>query len=663
MIAEVSKVLARDGFDTKPAIGVIEAGTGTGKTIAYTIAAVPIAKARDKRLVISTATVALQEQLIYQDLPDIARLSGLEFSVALAKGRRRYVCLAKLDQALNQNTGPETIPLYPDEYEWLGDAGRSEYEHCMNLLAQGTWDGDRDSLDLVLEDRQWFPITSDHAQCTGRRCAYIGQCSFYKAREQLADADVIVTNHDLVLSDLSIGGGVVLPAPEDTLYVFDEGHHLAEKAKNHCTAFCHLQSTIQWSNDTRDWLKQAQTFFDDNKLDSFVPKLTEHLSGIEQCLQEAIGCATELRAEDDFGLVREQRFPHGEVPEALRDIFCRCSLLGGKAQGLVDRLIIQCEDLLDTDDADKDAVDRYLSACQTISSRLDSLQALWLDFGRSEIVDPPPARWLKFGVANGQETISCHSSPTLATDFLNSHLWERAAAVLITSASLTALGRFDRFVLHAGTPSDATYLVVSSPFDYSRGTLHVPSHLPEANRAEAHTEALTAELPEMLKVARGTLVLFASRRQMLDVYEGLSESDRGLILMQDQQSKKALLDEHRARIDRDEKSVIFGLASFAEGVDLPSSYCEHVIIAKIPFAVPDDPREAALSEWIEKRGGNAFREISVPDAGARLLQACGRLLRTEQDQGRITILDTRLLTKHYGRQLLDSLPPFTRVLQ
>ena len=234
---------------------------------------------------------------------------------------------------------------------------------------------------------------------------------------------------------------------------------------------------------------------------------------------------------------------------------------------------------------------------------------------------------------------------------------------MITSASLTALGRFDRFVLHAGTPSDATYLVVSSPFDYSRGTLHVPSHLPEANRAEAHTEALTAELPEMLKVAKGTLVLFASRRQMLDVYERLSEPDRGFILMQDQQSKKALLDEHRARIDRDEKSVIFGLASFAEGVDLPSSYCEHVIIAKIPFAVPDDPREAALSEWVEKRGGNAFREISVPDAGARLLQACGRLLRTEQDQGRITILDTRLLTKHYGRQLLDSLPPFTRVLQ
>ena len=294
---------------------------------------------------------------------------------------------------------------------------------------------------------------------------------------------------------------------------------------------------------------------------------------------------------------------------------------------------------------------------------MDSLQALWLDFGRSEISDPPPARWLKFGAANGQETISCHSSPTLATDFLNSHLWERAAAVLITSASLTALGRFDRFVLHAGTPSDATYLVVSSPFDYSRGTLHVPSHLPEANRAEAHTEALTAELPEMLKVAKGTLVLFASRRQMLDVYERLSEPDRGFILMQDQQSKKALLDEHRARIDRDEKSVIFGLASFAEGVDLPSSYCEHVIIAKIPFAVPDDPREAALSEWVEKRGGNAFREISVPDAGARLLQACGRLLRTEQDQGRITILDTRLLTKHYGRQLLDSLPPFTRVLQ
>jgi ATP-dependent DNA helicase DinG len=249
----------------------------------------------------------------------------------------------------------------------------------------------------------------------------------------------------------------------------------------------------------------------------------------------------------------------------------------------------------------------------------------------------------------------------LATAFLQDNLWDRAAGVLITSASITALGKFDRFRLHAGTPEDAVYTAVASPFDYQRGRLHIPAHLPEANQAQAHTDAIVEYLPTLFDLARGTLVLFASRRQMREVYEAFEADLQGLILMQDSQSKKALLDAHKAKIDAGDRSILFGLASFAEGVDLPAEYCEHVIIAKIPFAVPDDPREAALSEWIERGGGNAFREISVPDAGAKLLQACGRLLRTESDQGQISILDTRLLTKHYGRELLASLPPFARV--
>ena len=293
MIAEVSRALAKGAFDLSPPIAVIEAGTGTGKTIAYTIAAVPIAQAREKRLVISTATVALQEQLMFQDLPDIARHSGLEFSVVLAKGRRRYVCLARLDQALNQAPSSQTIPLYPDEYHWNQEDDSATYERLMDGLARGDWDGDRDNLAEAITDSAWFPVTSDHAQCTGRRCTYIAQCSFYKAREQLADADVIVTNHDLVLSDLSIGGGVVLPAPEDALYIFDEAHHLAEKAKNHSTAFCHLQSTLQWTEDTRKWLDQSMSFFKTHTLDALVARLMGHLKELADALETTISAALE----------------------------------------------------------------------------------------------------------------------------------------------------------------------------------------------------------------------------------------------------------------------------------------------------------------------------------------------------------------------------------
>ena len=153
-------------------------------------------------------------------------------------------------------------------------------------------------------------------------------------------------------------------------------------------------------------------------------------------------------------------------------------------------------------------------------------------------------------------------------------------------------------------------------------------------------------------------LLFSSRRQMQDVYHGVNGEFDGRILMQGDYSKQEILRKHKEAIDGGEGSVIFGLASFAEGVDLPGDYCRHVVIAKIPFAVPDSPLEAALAEWVEAQGRNAFMEISVPDAALRLVQASGRLLRTEEDSGRITLMDRRILTKRYGRAILESLPPF-----
>jgi ATP-dependent DNA helicase DinG len=160
----------------------------------------------------------------------------------------------------------------------------------------------------------------------------------------------------------------------------------------------------------------------------------------------------------------------------------------------------------------------------------------------------------------------------------------------------------------------------------------------------------------------GTLVLFSSKKQMLDVYEELPSEMQDKILLQGDASKQEMLVQHKQKIDQGEGSVLFGLASFAEGVDLPGNYCTHVIIAKLPFAVPDDPIEAALSEWIESRGGNAFMELTVPDASLKLIQACGRLLRTETDKGKISLLDRRIISKRYGKAILNSLPPFRQVI-
>jgi ATP-dependent DNA helicase DinG len=258
----------------------------------------------------------------------------------------------------------------------------------------------------------------------------------------------------------------------------------------------------------------------------------------------------------------------------------------------------------------------------------------------------------------GQLGFELRCSPVLAADILQDCLWSRAAGVIVTSATITALNSFDRFKLHSGAPPEANYKVVSSPFNYSNATFAVPAMDCDPSDAQAHTQALIEQLPIILDQMEGSLVLFSSRRQMQDVYHGVKGEFSGRILLQGDYSKQEVLRRHKEAIDGGEGSVIFGLASFAEGVDLPGDYCRHVVIAKIPFAVPDSPLEAALAEWVEAQGRNAFMEISVPDAALRLVQASGRLLRTEQDSGRITLMDRRILTKRYGRAILESLPPF-----
>ncbi|MEL7401332.1 MAG: helicase C-terminal domain-containing protein, partial [Pseudomonadota bacterium] len=273
----------------------------------------------------------------------------------------------------------------------------------------------------------------------------------------------------------------------------------------------------------------------------------------------------------------------------------------------------------------------------------------------------PKARWFTLVEQSGNLDFEICSSPILASHTLQYSLWNQCCGAVVTSATLTALGNFGRFQMRSGTPSDSHYQVVPSPFDFTAaGTLQVPSQATDASNAQAHTQMVIDSLPELLDRDKGSLVLFSSKRQMWDVQESLPGEWQDLILMQGDRSKQALIDEHKARIDDGQGSVIFGLASFAEGVDLPGDYCSHVVIAKIPFAVPDDPVEASLAEWIENRGGNPFMEITVPDAAIRLVQACGRLLRTETDSGTISLLDRRVVTRRYGKAILNSLPPFTQ---
>ena len=669
MIAEVANALADPDAETP--IAVVEAGTGTGKTIAYLVAALPIARARAKKLVVASATVALQEQLLFRDLPDVMKHSGLSFDAALAKGRGRYACLLKLDHQLSDRGADPLIPLYPDEFPGAEEeVAGPMLDEMIQALGDGSWDGDLDAWPEQLSASVRRLITTDQSQCTGRRCPHIAQCSFFRAREGLEEADVIVTNHDLVLSDLRLGGGVILPAPEDSLYVFDEGHQLPAKCLNQFALRFHAGGTLQGLRDSERWLAASTEAWVAQGLDErLIPGMTSLLADLIQRSEDVAELLWHLLPPDEFERA-EHRFPHGRIPADLAE-----QAAGLVAQwGQLNREATRLEAALDNNQSSRASSaegatastmdpDLNLANAQGLVARAEQQLAVWRTFADAPGEGQPGDGWARWCHHRGTpQTIECQASPILPGELLHDALWQRAAGAVITSATLSALGTFERFRERSGVPASARWKQVASPFDPGRATFCVPAMTAEPGSQDAHTLELIETLPALIANDQGVLILFTSRRQMEAVLEQIEPVLPHHVLVQDRMSKNRLLNEHRAYIDKGEPSAIFGLASFFEGIDLPGEYCRHVVIAKLPFAVPDDPIAAAHAELLEAQGRDPFMEISVPDAAQKLVQASGRLLRTEEDEGRVTLMDTRLISRRYGRSILDSLPAYKREL-
>ena len=685
MIAEIARALGAVTSDSEgrrtsdPSVTVIEAGTGTGKTVGYVLPAVVMANAKKKRLVISTATVTLQEQIISKDLPDIILKAGLKFSYTLAKGRGRYACLSKLDRLLQEEEATASLM---DMFAYDGFSLEDDksslalYQKMLDEFAGSKWEGDRDSWPDALEDQQWRMITTDHAQCSGRRCGYFNQCPFYKARQDLEQADVVVTNHDLVLADLALGGGAILPDPKDTIYVFDEGHHLPDKAIDHFACHSRVKGTATWLEKAN---KHLQKVLSQNALPGSIGEMLEKVQPEFDSLVNALGHTremlhsiatfeprTQITPQGDMQ-VATYRFPEGVVPEALKQQAEVLKAGFSKCNGILEKAASELNDAMDGDvpGIDRWQAEQLYPEIGAMQMRMEGHFQLWLSYTMADPEgEPPGARWLKWSEGPFGEELEVFSSPILSSMTLWQTLWNPGHASIVTSATLTALGNFNRFRMRSGVPAESNCIVVPSPFIHSQAAnLVIPAMGSDPRNSEEHTEEIIEMVPELLKDVQGALVLFSSRRQMKDVHYGLSKAWQDKVLLQDDYSRQELLKKHRERIDKKDTSILFGLASLAEGIDLPGRYCEHVVIAKIPFSVPDDPVEAALAEWLEAQGRNPFMEITVPDAAVKLVQGCGRLLRTEQDTGQITLMDRRLVTARYGQMILDSLPPFARQIE
>ncbi|MGB0467446.1 MAG: ATP-dependent DNA helicase DinG [Pontibacterium sp.] len=649
-------------------ICVVEAGTGTGKTLAYLLASVPVAMARKKKVVVATATVALQEQLVLKDLPQLISDAGLIVKYALAKGRGRYFCVSKAERHLQEQGDLGQIALYEDEVHKKLEKHTIElYHSLLNEFAAGRWDGDRDTLTDALSDEQWQPLTSDHLQCTNRRCQNFSVCPFYQARQALDAVDLIVANHDLVLADLSLGGGAILPDPADTIYIFDEGHHLGDKTTNHFAYSMRVKGTLRWlSSSTRSLNKLLQESSDHIVLTDYVQKLGTPFSDMEHSLEQWQLLMDALFKERLAKGEKRFRFAQGLVPAELNEVCAGYAASAEKAVLKFEQIVDLLKEAMDGSLAD---ISRETAECwyPQVGAMLARAQgSYWLARSYSK-PDPagtsPTARWISRVESAEGDDLECRSSPVSAARTLDEHLWKTCYGAVLTSATLTALGRFDRLSNDLGLPADTFYDRLPSPFDfYHSAELKVPAMRTDPKNPEQHTEEVADYLIEHLPVMKAVLVLFSSWRQMFTVLDKMPDGLKHKILVQGDLAKHEILSRHKKSIDKDEASIIFGLASFAEGVDLPGQYLTEVIITKLPFGVPDDPVDATMAEWIEMQGGNAFEEWAVPMVSMRLTQATGRLLRTEQDRGTITLLDRRVVSRRYGRKLLDSLPPYRRNL-
>ncbi len=682
MIADIARTLGNIDRDNPQQANIctLEAGTGTGKTIAYIIAALPIAKAEKKKLIISTATISLQEQILLKDLPDIHRHSGLNFSFTLAKGRKRYVCLYKLNDFIAHKDQSELPMDIPSADVLLNNKDDILlYDDLYQAWQKKKWDGEADSWDDYIAPSSWLPLTSDQHQCSGKRCSHYNECVYFKARESIFKVDCIIANHDLILSDLNMGGGFILPPPDECIYIFDEGHHLPLKAINHFSYSFHINSTLKWLEQTNSSL---------NNFASLAKPPAQLQQIIKRFPEQAKEIATEITQLDN--LVRQFQFPEnrfasasqsannsrheavlrfefGQIPDELKQ---QCLSLLKQFEKLSNQLMQINTVLKDTLEGEvtglkADVAEQWLPTMAPMEGRAEAAMNLLDFFTRTDKSEQPPnARWLhKYEAGkNSHETagIELACSPILAASTLEQILWSQCYGAVVTSATITALGSFDRYILNSGV--SGFFNILPGPFNYSENVeFIVPQMHSDATQYQAHTDEVVEILKKIIDPDKGTLVLFASRKQMSDVeYELLRSDDiwKKLLLTQGQRNKQVIINDHKKQIDKGNGSVILGLNSFAEGIDLPGNYCEHVIIAKLPFSVPNNPVDASLTEWIESQGRNAFMEIAVPDASIKLVQACGRLIRKETDSGKITLLDRRILTKFYGKKILSSLPPY-----
>jgi ATP-dependent DNA helicase DinG len=490
-----------------------------------------------------------------------------------------------------------------------------------------------------------------------------------------------VVNHSLLLADLELGGGRILSSPEDTFYIIDEAHHLPKVTRDFSSASITLKGSIEWLTKLRETGDKMATLIKSNNAISPALKLSDDCQELLMEMQKVLNFIeananvyfTETNAEnkrDNFTKNNQKddevyRFENGVIPPTLKNWAEDLQSLSKKSLSHLNKLYNGLIESVKDGDTQMYAAEPLLAEAGFMLQRLEHLQALWFMYAKTDNdKGAPMARWLEKLTSKRQDYL-LSASPIEVGFTLEDMLWSKCEGAVLCSATLRALNSFDHFRFQVGLKNNdgSQFQQVDSPFDYQNNAQLVIANMDNEASAPDFTEEVIAKLPKYLEQGNASLVLFSSYWQMNKVAQALRDNHKLEVMVQGELSRQQIIEQHKKRCDNNKKSIIFGTQSFSEGLDLPGDYLNNLIITKLPFSVPTSPVEQAQAEYVTAKGGNPFMTLSVPDTSKKLVQACGRLLRNEMDKGIITLLDKRVVTKRYGKQLLDSLPPFKRVFE
>ena len=603
---------------------VVEAGTGVGKSFAYlvpSILAVTRESATVKRILISTHTISLQEQLLLKDIPLLNSVIPREFTAVLAKGRGNYLSMRRLQQARERSASLFHSETAFEQLDWIAK------------WTKQTNDGSRSDMAFRPQATVWEEVASDSQNCMGRKCATYNKCFYYKARRRYQNAQLILVNHALFFTDLALRRAEVSVLPDYDAVIFDEAHTLETVASHHMG--------VEFSSGQVDFL--LNRLYNDRSNRGLLVHLEEReaqkaIDGVRHAAGDFFQQVYELN-RGGVGTKRHHQ------PLALD------MELGDRLRQAAQQIGAIAEKKRENESETQD-----LTSAQ---SRLQAMEAIWRDWVDQRQEDS--VYWSEIGFSQRQNIrISLSSAPIDIGESVRTELLNKTRSVVFTSATI-GVGSDESFQFFRSRIglTQAETLKLGSPFDFeSQVKLIVVTGLPDPGSDRDGFERVSVEMIQRY-VARSkgrAFVLFTSYSALKNAAKALTPwlADHNIQLI----SQGEGIPRHQMveRFKENPESVLLGTDSFWQGVDIPGDALSNVIIPKLPFSVPDHPLLEARLERIRKNGGNPFRDYQLPEAAIKLRQGFGRLIRSQEDSGMVVLLDPRLQTKSYGRLFIQSLP-------